>query len=219
MHINISAIHPPPPLLNLALALAHLSCTCLYSLGLCLLISASQHCLGSTATSDLESRTTRLELPPVTPSPLQSPFLANILCYTAQPSASHTLTLTTKLSPTPTKRSLKMESHMQLKTPRKLRPWRGKRLLSGRWFVSESFIWLHQTAKLLACVPRCAEHSRGTQQLSRGGGEEAANEKTEPSSCTKSKAGTQPCFQHILCTSLKSTTSLGRHWVEKLSSW
>lgn len=57
-----------------------------------------------------------------------------------------------------------------------------------------SFVWPHQTAKFLACVPRCAEHSRGTQQLSRGGGEEAANEKTKPSSRTKSKAGDPVLF-------------------------
>lgn len=77
--------------------------------------------------------------------------------------------------------------------------------------MPESFVWLHQTAKFLACVPQCAEHSRGTQQLSRGGGEEAANEKTKHSSCTKSKAGIQPCFQHVLPTSLESMPSLDGH--------
>lgn len=77
-----------------------------------------------------------------------------------------------------------------------------------------SFVWLHQTAKFLACVPWCAEHSRGTQQLSRGGGEEAANKKTKPSSRTKSKAGDPVlfpgCSPHIPRISAFIGPSLGQ---------
>lgn len=119
---------------------------------------------------------------------------------------------------TPTKRSLKMESHVQIKTLRKLTPWRGKHLLSGRWLVPKSCVWFHQTSEFLACVSRCAEHSRGTQQLFNSDGEEATNGKTKPSSCIKNKAGTQPWFQHMLPTSLEPIPSLGCHWVKKLYS-
>ena len=77
-----------------------------------------------------------------------------------------------------------------------------------------SFVWLHQTAKCLACVPRCAEHSRGTQQLSRGGEEEVANEKTKPSSCTKNKAGDPvlfpACSSHIPGIKALTGPSLGQ---------
>lgn len=72
-----------------------------------------------------------------------------------------------------------METHMHIKTLRKLMVERVKSLLSGRWQMPESFVWLHQTGRFLTCVSQCADHSRGTQQLINGGGEEAANGKTK----------------------------------------
>jgi hypothetical protein len=138
MNTNISAT---PPVTRLALGfwtLPPLSASIPWVFAL--VFSASQHCLGPTPVSSVQLLA--FEMLSGAPFLLKSSFAANISLVPPSPvhSPHHPHHEVVAI---PTKRSLKMESYAQITTIRKLMPQRGKRFLPGRWFMPESFVWLH----------------------------------------------------------------------------